>query len=51
MEPRETRGTMDEARLEFSRNGKMKIDTDGTYILVRNDFYVLDMTGCLKNLA
>jgi hypothetical protein len=28
-----------------------KVDTDSTYILVRNDFNVLDMTSCLKDLA
>jgi hypothetical protein len=30
---------------------KDRDDTDSTYILVRNDFDILDMTGCLKNLT
>lgn len=28
-----------------------KVDTDSTYILVRNDFDVLDMASCLKDLT
>lgn len=28
-----------------------KSDTDGTYILVRNDFDILDMAGGFKDLA
>jgi hypothetical protein len=28
-----------------------KVDTDSTYILVRNDFDVLDVTSCFEDLA
>jgi len=38
------------SRLEAEQFDKSKVDTDRTYVLVRNDFDILNMAGGLENL-